>query len=123
MGFGQLISRVLRRQAYGVVAVPVPVVGRELSAEDSLSVFVPNQVYLEVRIRQMWLTDERELWREYAPFVTVVSEFLCGGRRVEVPTVLGSPTHCERAAARCASCTSRATRSSPNTARNEAACC
>ncbi|CRK56612.1 hypothetical protein [Alloactinosynnema sp. L-07] len=83
---GQLVNRVLRRQAEGIVTVPVPSEGRPTTA------FVPNEVYLEVRIRQMWLTDERELWREYTPFATVVSEFIRRGRRVAVPTVLGAAT-------------------------------
>jgi hypothetical protein len=38
----------------------------------------------------MWLTEERQLWREYMPFATVVSEFISQGRRVAVPSVLGS---------------------------------
>lgn len=89
MGVGQLVSRVLRRQAEGVVAVAVPTVG-EATSGGSSPAFVPNEVYLEVRIRQMWLTEERQLWREYVPFATVVSEFINQGRRVAVPSVLST---------------------------------
>jgi len=67
--------------------VPVPVVdppGGEATA------FVPNEVYLEVRLTQMWLTKQRELWREYQPFGAVVTEFINDGRRIAIPAVLGS---------------------------------
>jgi hypothetical protein len=84
MGFRRLLERVRARQAEGIVAVPVR------SEEPVGDAFVPNEVYLEVRLRQMWLTNERELWREYQPFGTVVTEFLRTGRRVSVPSVLGA---------------------------------
>jgi hypothetical protein len=38
----------------------------------------------------MWLTNERELWREYQPFGTVVTEFIKQASRVAIPSVLGS---------------------------------
>src|SRR5262249_41120508 len=79
MGVGQRVSRVLRRQADGMVVVPVLSVSGESAPGTA---FVPDEVYLEVRIRQMWLTNERELWREYTPFATVVAEFIRRGRRV-----------------------------------------
>ena len=52
--------------------------------------FAPGQVYLEIRVRQVWLTQERELWREYQPFGAVVTEFLYQGKPIAIPTVLGS---------------------------------
>ena len=52
--------------------------------------FAPGQVYLEVRLQQMWLTRARELWREYLPFGTIVTEFAHKGNTVAVPTVLSS---------------------------------
>lgn len=92
MGVGQLVSRVRRRQAEGIVTVAVASSAHEMSPDGSGEAFVPNEVYLEVRIQQMWLTNERELWREYTPFAAVVSEFISRGRRVAVPTMLGSAT-------------------------------
>jgi hypothetical protein len=87
MGFRRLLDRVLARQAEGIVAVPVPSVASLAAPAPG---FVPNEVYLEVRIRQMWLTNERELWREYQPFGAVVTEFIRQGQRVAIPSVLGS---------------------------------
>jgi hypothetical protein len=75
----------MARQTEGVVAVPVRTV--EPAAETK---FVPGEVYLEVRILQMWLNRERELLREYLPFGTVVTDFARRGERVTVPFVLGS---------------------------------
>lgn len=86
MGVRQLLDRVRARQAEGIVAVPV-------ASEDPVGdapAFVPGEVYLEVRLRQMWLTNERELWREYQPFGAVVTEFIRDGRTVSVPSILGA---------------------------------
>ena len=52
--------------------------------------FEPNEVYLEVRVEQIWLTNERELWREFQPFAAVVAEFTRSGERVTVPALLGA---------------------------------
>ena len=89
MGFRELMHRVLARQAEGIVAVPV-LSADPVDAATPVTRFVPDEVYLEVRIHQLWLTNERELWREYQPFGTVVTEFLRRGERVAVPSVLGS---------------------------------
>lgn len=88
MILGRLVDRVRRRQAEGITTVVVP----SLDTGSTSVAFTPNEVYLEVRIRQMWLTDERELWREFTPFATVVSEFSRNGGLVSVPTVLGAAT-------------------------------
>jgi hypothetical protein len=87
MGFRELLDRVVSRQAEGTVAVPVATVDAPVG---EVTAFVPNEVYLEVRISQMWLTRERELWREYQPFGTVVTEFINDGKRIAIPAVLGS---------------------------------
>lgn len=86
MGVRRLLERVRARQAEGIVAVPV----RSEEPIGDAPAFVPGEVYLEVRLRQMWLTNERELWREYQPFGAVVTEFLRDGRRVSIPSVLGA---------------------------------
>ncbi|MFG1918556.1 hypothetical protein [Micromonospora sp. NPDC048898] len=49
-----------------------------------------DEVYLVIRVSQLWLANERELWREFLPFGVVVTEFLRGGTRVAVPHLLGS---------------------------------
>jgi hypothetical protein len=45
---------------------------------------------LEVRVSQIWLTQERELWSEYQPFAAVVTEFLHEGTERALPAMLGS---------------------------------
>lgn len=52
--------------------------------------FIPNEVYLEVRVQQIWLTNERELWREFQPFAAVVLEYSHAGERRILPTLLGA---------------------------------
>lgn len=85
MGIRELVDRVVKREAEGIVAVQVPSVDTGPGPE-----FAPGQVYLEVRLQQMWLTRARELWREYLPFGTIVTEFAHKGNTVAVPTVLSS---------------------------------
>jgi hypothetical protein len=87
MGIRELVDRVVKRNNQGIVAVQVP--SLDPGGEPPLA-FVPNHVYLEVRLQQMWLTRARELWREYLPFGTVVTEFVHKGQPVAVPTVLSS---------------------------------
>jgi hypothetical protein len=87
MGIRELVDRVVKRNNQGIVAVQVPAAGT--GGEPPLE-FVPGQVYLEVRLQQMWLTRARELWREYLPFGTIVTEFVHKGKPVAVPTVLSS---------------------------------
>jgi hypothetical protein len=85
MGIRELVDRVVKREAEGIVAVQVPAVDT-----GPAPAFAPGQVYLEVRLQQMWLTRARELWREYLPFGTIVTEFAHKGNTVAVPTVLSS---------------------------------
>ncbi|MEV6623898.1 hypothetical protein AB0M83_34170 [Amycolatopsis sp. NPDC051106] len=85
MGIRELVDRVVKREAEGIVAVQVPAVDSAPAPA-----FAPGQVYLEVRLQQMWLTRARELWREYLPFGTIVTEFAHKGNTVAVPTVLSS---------------------------------
>ncbi|WP_194910664.1 hypothetical protein [Catenulispora rubra] len=89
MGIRQLIDGIMARDADGIVAVEVPVLSPG-TPEPQRTLFAPGQVYLEVRLQQMWLTRARELWREFLPFGTVVTEFIHKGRPVSVPTVLSS---------------------------------
>jgi hypothetical protein len=87
VGIRELVDRVVKRDNQGIVAVEVPAVD---TGGEPLAAFVPNHVYLEVRLQQMWLTRARELWREYLPFGTIVTEFVHKGQSVAVPTVLSS---------------------------------
>jgi hypothetical protein len=68
-------------------ALPLDETGGDGSAGNR---FEPNVVYLEVRVEQIWLTNERELWREFQPFAAVIAEFAQSGERVTLPTLLGA---------------------------------
>ncbi|WP_326550964.1 hypothetical protein [Micromonospora sp. NBC_01813] len=76
----------LARQTEGIVARPV----LTLDGPAEPVPFVADEVYLVIRVSQLWLANERELWREFLPFGAVVTEFLHGGNRVAVPHLLGS---------------------------------
>jgi hypothetical protein len=52
--------------------------------------FAPNEVYLEVTVRQMWLSEERELWRKFQPYLAIVADFIHTGERRTLPALLGS---------------------------------
>jgi hypothetical protein len=52
--------------------------------------FVPDEVYLEVTVRQIWLTQQRELWREFQPFLAVVTDFIQQGEPRTLPALLGA---------------------------------
>jgi hypothetical protein len=67
-------------------ALPLDTNGDEARA----TAFIPNEVYLEIRVRQIWLTRQRELWREFQPFAAVVSEFIHRGEQRMLPVMLGS---------------------------------
>jgi hypothetical protein len=86
MGLEQLVSWVKGRSAEGITSFSLPMA----EAGDPGLAFLPNQVYLEVRVRQIWLTQERELWREFQPFAAAVTEFLHEGEMCTLPTLLGS---------------------------------
>lgn len=41
-------------------------------------------------MRQMWLADERKLWRTFQPYLAVVADFIQSGERRTQPALLGS---------------------------------
>lgn len=49
----------------------------------------PQASYFEVRLKQMYLRNERELWRDFRPFGTFVAGFVHAGRLHEVPFIVG----------------------------------
>lgn len=88
MGFRDIVQWIRARQADGIVAVPVAAI--DDAEADDRDRFVPGDVYLEVRLAQVWLTNERELWREFQPCAAVVTEVLRQGSRTTVPAVLAA---------------------------------
>lgn len=86
MALRDLVRRVLARQSEGIIARPVPT----LDGPTDATPFVTDEVYLVIRVSQLWLANERELWREFLPFGAVVTEFLRDGNRVAVPYLIGA---------------------------------
>ncbi|WBB52546.1 hypothetical protein [Verrucosispora sp. WMMD573] len=86
MALRHLVRRVLARQSEGIIARPVPT----LDGPTDAAPFVTDEVYLVIRVSQLWLANERELWREFLPFGAVVTEFLRDGDRVAVPHLIGA---------------------------------
>jgi hypothetical protein len=76
------------RPADGTVSFSLPL---EHSADgDNAPSFKPNDVYLEVTVNQIWLSNEREYWQEFQPFLAVVTDFIHTGERCSLPALLGS---------------------------------
>ncbi|HEX6209072.1 MAG TPA: hypothetical protein VF058_12040, partial [Actinomycetota bacterium] len=51
--------------------------------------FVPEETYLEIRLSQMYLRNEREYFREFSPLASLMTELLYAGGRRTVPVVVG----------------------------------
>jgi len=83
------ISWISKRAAEGMTSFAVPL-DEGSQAESAGAIFKPNEGYLEVRVKQIWLANERELWREFQPFAAVVAEFTQSGQRRVVPALLGA---------------------------------
>jgi hypothetical protein len=89
MAISGFIGWIKGRASEGMTSFAIPF--EEASDDGSAGVsFEPNEVYLEVRVRQIWLANERELWREFQPFAAIVAEFTQSGERRTLPTLLGS---------------------------------
>jgi hypothetical protein len=84
-----LIGWMRSRQAEGMTSFALPLDAAEHGDPVTLN-FVPNEVYLEVRVQQIWLTNERELWREFQPFAAVLLEYSHTGERRTLPVLLGA---------------------------------
>lgn len=87
--FSDLVEWVRGRAAEGIASFSLPAAVAD-GGPDGSDAFRPNEVYLEVRVQQIWLTRERELWREFQPFAAVVCEFARRGERAAVPAILGT---------------------------------
>lgn len=51
--------------------------------------FIPMHTYFEVRLKQMFLRNQREYFREFEPLASVTAEFQFAGERVQAPIVVG----------------------------------
>lgn len=49
----------------------------------------PQESYFEIRLKQIYLRDKREYWREFRPFSTFVTGFVHDGKVREMPFVVG----------------------------------
>lgn len=90
MSYAHLVAWVKGKASEGITSFALPLNGDADGDKGRAVAFVPNEVYLEVRVRQIWLTQEREMWREFQPFAAVVSEFLHRGETRTLPAILGA---------------------------------
>lgn len=58
----------------------------------------PQESYFEIRLKQIYLRDKREYWREFRPFSTFVTGFVHDGKVREMPFVVGPEQLGEQAA-------------------------
>jgi hypothetical protein len=78
------------KAAEGITSFPLPLEQPAPGSNAAATAFVPNSVYLEVRVQQIWLTQQRELWSEFQPFLAVVTGFIHQGEERSLPAMLGS---------------------------------
>jgi hypothetical protein len=86
----EFIAKVKGAKAEGITSFRLPPEATVSGNGDGPPPFVPNDVYLEVRVRQMWLSNERELWRQFQPFLAIVPGFIHAGTPRTLPALLGS---------------------------------
>jgi hypothetical protein len=85
MGFRDLIDSIIRKPTEGYTSFSV---GRPLAAGEPER-FVAYETYVEIRLSQMFLRDERVLWREFIPLGSILTEILFADRRQTVPFLVG----------------------------------
>lgn len=90
MSFFTYVDRIIRQQnsppATFTIAEEHLLDGWEEGVERFLQ---PQESYFEIRLKQMYLRNQREFWREFRPFSTFVTAFVYGGKVREVPFVVG----------------------------------
>ncbi len=90
MSWSDLVEWMRGRASDALYRVPLP------SAPPDSEPFVAGDVYLEVRLQQLWLANKRQWTREFQPVATVVTRFLRRGEPVTVPAVLGPTALAEK---------------------------
>jgi hypothetical protein len=61
--------------------------------------FQPQESYFEIRLKQIYLRNQREYWREFLPLATFVASFIHDDQLRDLPFVVGPERLGERAAA------------------------
>jgi hypothetical protein len=59
---------------------PEGVVGREIERD---------RAYFSVEVKELFLTEGRKWWVTYSPAVLMIVEFIYGGQKISVPTLVG----------------------------------
>lgn len=100
MTFFTYVDRLIRQQSSPPAAFTIAddhlLDGWEAGVERFLQ---PQESYFEIRLKQMYLQNQREYWREFHPFSTFVTGFVHGGKVRELPFVVGPERLKEQAAA------------------------
>ena len=90
MSFFNFIDRVIRQQSNPPATFTITEDNLLDGWEEGVErFFQPQASYFEIRLKQMYLRNQREYWREFRPFSTFVTAFVHGGGRREVPFVVG----------------------------------
>jgi hypothetical protein len=100
MTFFTYLDRLIRQQSRPPAAFTIPddhlLDGLEAGVDRFLQ---PQTSYFEIRLKQMYLKNQREYWRDFRPFSTFVTGFVHGGQMRELPFVVGPERLGEQAAA------------------------
>ena len=58
-------------------------------SEGSSDSLTPQESYFEIRLKQVYLRYERDLWRNFKPLTACLCSFLHNGEQVQLPIVVG----------------------------------
>jgi hypothetical protein len=100
MTFFTYVDRLIRQQSSPPAAFTIADDHLADGWEEGVERFLqPQESYFEIRLKQMYLQNQREYWREFHPFSTFVTGFVHGGKMRELPFVVGPERLREQAAA------------------------
>jgi hypothetical protein len=99
MDFFTQVDRIIRRQSSPPAAFTIAddhlLDGWEEGVERFLQ---PHESYFEIRLKQIYLRNQREYWRNFLPLSAFVTSFLHNGQQRDLPFILGPERLGERAA-------------------------
>jgi hypothetical protein len=100
MDFFNQVDRIIRRQSSPPVAFTIVDDHLLDGLEEGVERFLqPQESYFEIRLKQMYLRNQREYWRDFLPFSSFIAGFVHNGQHCDLPFVVGPERIGELAAA------------------------
>lgn len=99
MDFFTQIDRIIRRQNSSPAAFTIADDHLLDGWEEGVERFLQShESYFEIRLKQMYLRNQREYWRNFLPLSAFVTGFLHNGQQRDLPFIIGPERLGERAA-------------------------